>query len=185
MSVTREKIMQLGEELILTKGFNAFSYQDISSELGIKNAAIHYYFPSKGNLGSSIVRNNIQRFEEMVENMLAHDFDEWQQLDTFLKIYLKSNREDKICLMGSLGPDFHTLNDNTQKELKKMTNLILLWLSKLLEQGQKKGLFFFKGEAELKALQIISSMIGGLQIARIAGKQSFKSLYQQILDELK
>jgi len=32
MSVTREKILELGENLIRTKGYNAFSYQDISSE---------------------------------------------------------------------------------------------------------------------------------------------------------
>ncbi|HKI87734.1 MAG TPA: TetR/AcrR family transcriptional regulator, partial [Draconibacterium sp.] len=69
MSVTREKILELGENLIRTRGYNAFSYQDISSELGIKNAAIHYYFPSKKNLGTSIVKTNIQRFEEMIDNM--------------------------------------------------------------------------------------------------------------------
>jgi len=69
MSITREKIIELGESLIRTKGYNAFSYQDISSELGIKNAAIHYYFPSKENLGTSIVKTNIQRFEEMTYNM--------------------------------------------------------------------------------------------------------------------
>lgn len=52
MSGTRERILELGEELILTKGYNGFSYQDISTALGIKNAAIHYYFASKENLGT-------------------------------------------------------------------------------------------------------------------------------------
>jgi TetR/AcrR family transcriptional repressor of nem operon len=65
MSLTREKILELGEDLLLTKGYNAFSYQDISKELGIKNAAVHYYFPAKENLVTSIVKNNILRFEEM------------------------------------------------------------------------------------------------------------------------
>ncbi len=52
MSITRERILELGENFIRTKGYNAFSYQDISSELGVKNAAIHYYFPSKENFGN-------------------------------------------------------------------------------------------------------------------------------------
>ena len=90
MSVTREKILELGENLIRTKGYNAFSYQDISTELGIKNAAVHYYFPSKENLGTSIVKTNIQRFEEMIDNMHSRGFDEWQQLDTFIKIYINN-----------------------------------------------------------------------------------------------
>jgi TetR/AcrR family transcriptional repressor of nem operon len=62
--------------LLLTKGYNAFSYQDISKELGIKNAAVHYYFPAKENLVTSIVKNNILRFEEMVDNMNTRNFDE-------------------------------------------------------------------------------------------------------------
>ena len=34
MSVTREKILELAEELILNKGYNGFSYQDISTVMG-------------------------------------------------------------------------------------------------------------------------------------------------------
>ena len=124
MSVTREKIIELGENLIRTKGYNGFSYQDISTELGIKNAAVHYYFPSKENLGTSIVKTNIQRFEEMIDNMHSRGFDERQQLDTFIKIYIKSHREQKLCIVGSLGPDFNTLSATTKTELIKMTEII-------------------------------------------------------------
>ena len=89
MSVTRERIMELAEELIVTKGYNAFSYQDISSELGIKNAAIHYYLRSRRPiwLCRSIVKNNMQRFEEMVENGKIMKFDELKQLESVLKVY--------------------------------------------------------------------------------------------------
>ena len=43
---TKDKIRNLAEELIRTKGYNAFSYADLSAPLQIKNAAIHYHFPS-------------------------------------------------------------------------------------------------------------------------------------------
>jgi TetR/AcrR family transcriptional repressor of nem operon len=185
MSVTREKIMELGENLILTMGYNAFSYQDISSELGIKNAAIHYYFPSKENLGTSIVKTNMQRLQEMTDNMKSLNFDEWHQLETFMKIYLKSNREHKLCIMGSLGPDFFTLNESTKTELKKMTEQILAWLSELLNIGRSKGLFAYKGHSKDRALLILSNMIAGLQLARILDKNDFKSIHQSILDDLK
>jgi TetR/AcrR family transcriptional regulator, transcriptional repressor for nem operon len=185
MSVTREKIMELGENLIRTKGYNAFSYQDISSELGIKNAAIHYYFPSKENLGTSIVRTNIQRFEEMVENMHGRGFDEWKQLDTFIKIYIKSHREQKLCLMGSLGPDFNTLNITTQNELQRMTEIILHWLTELLNIGRQKGVFSFKQEPQNKAMLILSGLIASLQLARIMDKLDFKVIQQTIIEDLK
>ena len=53
---TKKEILKLAEQLFQTKGYNGFSYSDISSVLGIKNAAIHYHFPSKADLGVALVR---------------------------------------------------------------------------------------------------------------------------------
>ena len=185
MSLTREKILELGEDLLLTKGYNAFSYQDISKELGIKNAAVHYYFPAKENLVTSIVKNNILRFEEMVDNMNTRNFDEVNQLESFMKIYAKSNREEKICLIGSLGSDFQTLSENTQSELRKMLDKIINWLSEILESGRKKGLFAFKSGAMEKASMLLSNLVAGLQMSRINSKTDFKIIQAQIIEDLK
>lgn len=185
MSVTREKIIELGENLIRTKGYNAFSYQDISTELGIKNAAVHYYFPSKENLGTSIVKTNIQRFEEMVDNMHSRGFDEWKQLDTFIKIYIKSHREQKICIIGSLGPDFNTLNETTKTELVKMTEIILKWLTNILNTGKEKKIFVFNENPQNKATLIFSGLVASLQLSRIVDKVDYKSICQAILEDLK
>ena len=180
MSVTREKILELGEELILTKGYNGFSYQDISTAMGIKNAAVHYYFPSKETLGTSILKTNVQRFDEMVENMQNRSFDEWHQLEAFMKIYLKSNRENKICLIGSLGTDINTLSDPMRVELQKMVDRIISWLETILQSGREKGLFRFNVPARDQALSILSSLVAGLQLARILNKSDFKNIHQSI-----
>ena len=185
MSVTRERIIELGEDLIRTKGYNAFSYQDISTELGIKNAAIHYYFPSKANLGTSIVKTNIQRFEEMVDNMHSRGFDEWQQLDTFIKIYIKSHREQKLCIVGSLGPDFNTLKEPTRHELVKMTEIILKWLTDLLAVGRDKKVFAFNGEPHDRATVIFSGLVASLQLSRITDVRDYKAFCQSVIDDLK
>jgi len=184
MSVTRERILELAEELILTRGYNGFSYQDISTVMGIKNAAVHYYFPSKDNLGVSILKTNIQRFEEMVENMQNRDFNEWHQLESFMKIYLKSNRENKICLIGSLGTDINTLTDSMRSELQKMVDRIVGWLEASLQNGREKGLFQFKIQPRDLALQILSSLVAGLQLARILNKTDFKNIHQAIWEQI-
>ena len=185
MSITREKILELGENLIRTKGYNAFSYQDISSELGVKNAAIHYYFPSKENLGTSIVKTNILKFEEMVDNMRSRKFDEWQQLETFLKIYIKSHREQKKCLVGSLSPDYRTLSETTRVELKRMIEIILSWMTEILERGKNKKLFAFNDSAENKARAIFSSLVASLQLFGIVDQIDYKEYCQSIIDNLK
>src|SRR5437899_2046581 len=55
----QQKILDTAEALIQTKGFNAFSYKDISEIVGIKTSSIHYYFPTKSDLGQAVVKMHI------------------------------------------------------------------------------------------------------------------------------
>jgi AcrR family transcriptional regulator len=53
---TKSKILDLGETLLLKKGFNGFSYADIAASLRIKNSSIHYHFPGKCDLGLGVIQ---------------------------------------------------------------------------------------------------------------------------------
>jgi hypothetical protein len=59
------------------------------------------------------------------------------------QVYIKSNRENKICLIGSLGTDINTLTDPMRAELQKMVDRIVSWLELTLQNGREKGLFHF------------------------------------------
>src|SRR6201987_6515356 len=61
-SETAEQILELAEMLIQTRGYSAFSYQDIADSLGIRKASIHYHFPSKTDLGIAVVDRYVARF---------------------------------------------------------------------------------------------------------------------------
>ena len=87
--------------------------------------------------------------------------------------------------MGSLGPEFNTLNDSTKVELKKMTGMILDWLTSILESGKQKKIFVFKEEPKNKALVLLSSLIASLHLARILDNLDYKSVYQTILEGIK
>jgi hypothetical protein len=101
-----------------------------------------------------------------------------------MKIYLKSNRENKICLIGSLGTDINTLSDPMRVELQKMVERILGWMELTLEKGREKGLFQFEISAHDQALHILSSLVAGLQLARILNKSEFKNIHQSIWEEI-
>jgi len=51
LSDTAERILDIAQDLIQRRGFNAFSYHDIAAPMGIRKASIHYHFPSKADLG--------------------------------------------------------------------------------------------------------------------------------------
>ena len=182
---TKEKILALGRDLIRDKGYNAFSYQHISSLLHIKNAAIHYHYPSKEVLGVDVIHDQTEQFLSMAKDLHTKGANEWAQLEAFFDIY-RGNVQDncKVCIVGSLGPDYYTIPEKMQEELRLFIQTVLNWLTSLLAQGREKRVFHFKAEPRTKALSIITNLAAGLYFARVSSKDDFYALVQNIKDEL-
>ena len=51
MSQRQSEILMLAGEMIQTKGYDSFSYNDLSLRLGIRKASIHHHIPKKQELG--------------------------------------------------------------------------------------------------------------------------------------
>jgi AcrR family transcriptional regulator len=182
VSDTRENIIDLAEELIRTKGYNAFSYGDIAGALNIRNAAIHYYFPSKADLGINVIDREIAK--------AASSREEWKalpgnmQLRKVVEQFYSSHRRGWICLNGSLTPDFLTLPAPMQQKVKQMCEIILAWMTEVLEKGRKDGTLAFEGEAKSRALLVISSLLSSLLLARVMGKEVFTKMLDQLLKDI-
>src|SRR4051794_36242328 len=58
---TSDLILDVAQELLQTRGYNAISYQDIADRIGIRKASIHHHFPNKSDLAQALVRRYRQR----------------------------------------------------------------------------------------------------------------------------
>ena len=117
---TREHIVDLAEEMIRTRGYNAFSYGDIAGALHIRNAAIHYYFPSKSDLGISVVDRELEKMAQSRAESATLPAD--QQLRALVGAFYGSSRRGWICLNGSLAPDYLTLPAPLQKKVLPLSS---------------------------------------------------------------
>lgn len=50
MNDTRDKILDVADDLVQRVGLNAMSYTHISDAVGIRKASIHHHFPRKEDL---------------------------------------------------------------------------------------------------------------------------------------
>ncbi|HVU55470.1 MAG TPA: TetR/AcrR family transcriptional regulator [Puia sp.] len=182
MSDTRENIIDRAEELIRTKGYNAFSYGDIAEVLHVRNAAIHYYFPSKADLGVSVVDREIAKIDSSRGQW--GDLPGNLQLRKMVEQFYGSHRKGWICLNGSLTPDYLTLPDPMQKKVKQMCEAILDWMTEALEKGRRDGTLAFEGEAGSRALLVISSLLSSLLLARVLGAPAFNKMLDQLLKDI-
>jgi len=180
---TREEIIQLGDQLIRDKGYNAFSFYDISKKLKIKNASIHYYFPTKTELGVSILKDHQEKLDLLIQS--SSDKNSEFKLKAFLSIYSRIKSEDRVCLVGSLATDLKTLEPKMARALKDYSKKILDWVSVILDEGRTRKAFAFEGSPRTKALMIISNMLASLQLSRLTDEKDFYTIQETIIKELK
>lgn len=180
MSSTKEQILTLGEELIRTRGYHAFSYKDISKALNVKNAAIHYHFPSKEDLGVAIIQKSIDGFHALADYWTQVSYK--QQLKDVIRIYERSNDQQWCCLMGALSSAAPSLPPVMQEKLREMASLILDRVSMILEEGQNAGQFNFEESPRQKAQIIISSLLSSLLLQRVLDENIFESITDTIIN---
>jgi TetR/AcrR family transcriptional regulator, transcriptional repressor for nem operon len=178
---TKTEILDLAENLLLDRGFNGFSYADISSVLGIKNAAVHYYFPTKSDLGIAIIQRAKERFTDWTRGERMAGRSAAEKLEAFFRLYLRFlEAGQQVCLGGALETDFKTLPTEMQVETQKFASTFLVWMEGVLEEGREKRAFSFPGEAKDQAILILSSLQGALQMTRAAGPSCLHLAMAQI-----
>ena len=182
MQDTRDRIIELADQLIKTRGFNAFSYKDISDPLEIKNAAIHYYFPAKTDLGIAVIQHEIEKLA--ISKVIWATLPENIQLQHLFDTFGQKGKNGCICLMGSLSPDFETLQIPMQEKLREMSTDMLEWLTTCLENGRTNQLFHFQGIAYDRALLVISSLLASLLLSRVMGQEIYEKMSRQLLKDL-
>ena len=178
---TKTEILDLAENLLLDRGFNGFSHADISSVLGIKNAAVHYYFPTKSDLGVAVIQRAKERFTGWTQGERMAGRSAAEKLEAFFRLYLRFlDAGQQVCLGGALETDFKTLPAEMQVETQKFASTFLVWMEGVLEEGREKRIFSFPGEAKGQAILILSSLQGALQMTRAAGPSCLHLAMAQI-----
>ena len=164
---TRSKILDLAELLWLGRGFNGFSYQHISKELGVKNAAIHYHFPHKEDLGVALIKRYRRRLARYIEAQATQDA--LVKLDRFFSLidtYFLNDRQ--ICPTGTLSVEFNTLPDSMREEASVFMQDMLDWAADIVKEGKSTGVMRFAGREQDMAALLCAGLQGALQLARMA-----------------
>jgi TetR/AcrR family transcriptional repressor of nem operon len=167
-SETAEQILDLAETLIQTRGYSAFSYQDIADRLGIRKASIHYHFPSKTGLGMAVVDRYVARFGAALEAIAADQSQpSMAMLDFYVAPYLEfAGTPDKICLCGALAGEILALPPEFRSRVDGFFRTHQAWLAGILKRGAARGEFRLTAPATKLARFIFAALQGALLVKR-------------------
>jgi AcrR family transcriptional regulator len=182
MSLTKDDIINLADEFIRTRGFNAFSYADIAEALKVQRPAIHYHFPTKADLGVGVIDKECQiiSWQRYESKDLPGDI----QLKKIVERFFDRSRKGTICLTGSLTPDYATLPLSMQLKVREMVDTILDWMTICLEKGRAEKRLHFQGKAKDRALTVISGLLSSLLLSRILGEDVFDRMIGRLLKDM-
>jgi AcrR family transcriptional regulator len=182
---TKRKILELSQDAMRQKGYGGFSYADIASQLDIKNAAVHYHFPNKEDLGVALIQRERRRFAKWTARQTIRELDAWGKLNWFLGVYEHySHGGTRVCYLGALESNFDSLPVNLQEEARGLNTDLLNWLTQLLGAGKESGSFVFAGSVDAKAVMLLSAIQGAVQIARVSSPATFYAVVDQLKADL-
>lgn len=181
-SPTPERILDIGERLVQTRGFSNFSYADIATELGITKASLHYHYRGKAELGHALITRYAQRFTDALGRIDRDLPDARAKLEAYARLYADVLRGKRMCMCGILAAEYQTLPKPMRSAVIRFFDENQRWLANLLRQGHADKTLSFTGSADDVAQSIISTLEGAMLVARPYGDLTrFNATADQLL----
>ena len=170
-SDTANRILDTAQHLIVTRGYNAFSYADIAEVVSISKPSIHFHFATKAEL----VRKLLQRYREQVklslEQVSAQLPDPLARLRAYAGYWENCIRENTapFCLCAMLASELLSLPPEVAAEVKLYFGELAAWLTATLEQGAAQSQLRLPRGAAVEAESFMASAHGAMLSARVYG----------------
>jgi TetR/AcrR family transcriptional repressor of nem operon len=179
---TATKILDVAQDMVCNRGYSAFSYADISKQVGIRKASIHYHFPAKDELVRALVKRYREGMARQCNLIAKSNTSPDQQLIQFADLYRNGLKQDHICMCSMLSADFAVLPGYVQDEIQAFFRETEAWLTQLLQQGQDTQLWHCQPSVEQEAKGLIALLQGAQLLARSA--QDSTEAFSQVVYSL-
>lgn len=168
---TAEEILTCTRSLIMSSGYNGFSYADISKVVGVRNATIHHHFPTKADLVRALIVDYRWKAQvgmaELERNVPAPD----DQLRAYVH-YWESCIADgtaPFCICALLAAQVPALPDDVVLEVRAHFKTLADWFASVLERGAQQGTIRLTTSTAAEAESFMATVHGAMLSARASG----------------
>jgi len=123
------RILDVAEAMIRVQGFNGFSFREIAKDVGVKSSTVHYYYPTKADLGVAVTRRYTERFLATLGDPTDAPGDADAVLEAFRRPFHNAlSGKRRMCLCGMLGAEIGDLPPEVAAETARFFERITAWL---------------------------------------------------------
>jgi TetR/AcrR family transcriptional repressor of nem operon len=170
-STTSDDILACARSLIVTGGYNGFSYADIADVVGIRKASIHHHFPSKAELVRTLVSGYRVAAEEGITNLEHSVPAPLEQLRAYIG-YWKACIGDAsapFCVCALLASELPILPEEVALEIRSYFRFLSGWLTAVLERGVQQKTIALLHPPQVEAEIFMATVHGAMLSARAYG----------------
>ncbi|MDP9564050.1 MULTISPECIES: TetR/AcrR family transcriptional regulator [unclassified Rhizobium] len=187
LSTTSDHILASTRNLLISGGYNGFSYADISEIVGIRKASIHHHFPSKVDL----VRELVKRYREDGQTSVAVLEQKVPNALDILTAYANhwaaciEDASRPYCVCAMLASELPSLPTEVATEVTNFFRFISSWLASVMERGSKQGELTLTSAPHVEAETFLATVYGAMLSARANGKpEVFSMILEPALNRL-
>jgi len=188
VSETYEKILDVAERLMVSRGYNAFSYADIAPEVGVGKATIHHHFATKADLAAAVLARYRKNNHRHVEGLLAAVADPAARLDAYIGFWEDCIRRQDMpfCIGALLASEIPSLPEIVVQQVRGHFADLAGWLRAVIDDGVAKGVLRAEHGSAVAADSLIASVHGAMLAARVAGSDPrvFSAIARRAMNQL-
>jgi len=184
---TAERIVHEARNLIMSRGYNGFSYADIAETVGIRKASIHHHFPAKSDLAKAVIEETRAVIHAQTELLAAAEPDASDQLRGYAGYWERciADNSAPFCVAGMLAAELPSLPDDLVISVRAHFADLTGWLTRLLELGVRQGSVSLAKSPEEEADAFMSAIYGAMLSARAFGDPGrFGSVVETLLSRV-
>lgn len=165
---TSDEIINCARTLIISGGYNGFSYADIAKVVGVRNATIHHHFPTKSNLVRALIVNYRWEAQLGIAELERNVPEPVEQLRAYIQ-YWESCIADSsapFCVCALLATQLPVLPEEVALEVRAHFGTLSTWLASVLERGVAQGKIRLTTSASIEAEGFMATVHGAMLSAR-------------------
>lgn len=159
---TRHTILRAARELIQTRSYLGFSFQDLADRVGIRKASLYHHFPSKEALGVAVLEQAMAAYDKWFK---AFDGTPEDGLRTYINGFRNViGAGQRVCPAAAFIPGWDAVDSDIHQAITRLRQMQVDWLTvQLTRQGRVP-------DPAAVAGQIFALCQGSLIAARITGR---------------
>ena len=174
ISTTREEILSVARNLIQTRSYLGFSFQDVADRVGIRKPSLYHHFPTKEALGVEVLHEATNAFRKWAA---ATPPTAALKLSAYFELYRWGLRAGlAVCPAGALAPGWDCIEPKLRRAVRSLRDEQVQWLSGVFSADPRNR----RRAGELAAF-VFAACQGALLSARMTGAvEDFDAVIAQV-----